>query len=462
MKKPRSLRLRLFLAAIVTTTIALAIAGLGLAALFERHVARRVDSDLMTFLQRITAQIDIDDDTGELALLSELPPNLQRPNMPFGGFYWQIADNGKVIKTSRSLWDQMIPPPPERYDNSADLHRYVASGPNNTLLIVMHRLVLLERPDGSSQKLDLSVAVDNRMISDPTDKFIDDLVLSLSLLALVLLVATGLQLSIGLRPLEAIRREITAVRSGEQKRLSDDFPSEVQPLSGELNALLSAQDATLSRARNRAADLAHGLKTPLTALAGDIRRLREKGEDELASDISQAVEMMSRHVGREMARARIRSSGILHVAKTPVLETLRPLIETLRRTPSGEIIEWQTKIAPSLTAPMDKDDLIECMGNLLENAARHAASIVSIDAQEYGDHIRMTIEDDGPGIPPNKRDKLQERGHSLDQSGNSAGLGLAIVQDLVDAYNARLTLGESRLGGLLITVELPLARTLRR
>lgn len=461
MKKPRSLRLRLFLAAIVTTGIALTIAGFGLAALFERHVARRVDNDLTSFLQRITAHVDIDDETGGLAMQPE-PGNRQRSSMPYGGYYWQITDGGKIVRTSRSLWDQTIPPPPDKYANSTDVHRYLAPGPGGTRLVVMHRAILLERPDGSSQKLDLSVAVDNRVISEPTDRFIEDLALSLSLLALVLVVAAGLQISIGLRPLEAVRREITAIRSGDQKKLSDDFPSEVQPLSEELNALLHAQDVTLTRARNRAADLAHGLKTPLTALSGDIRRLREKGEEKLADDIAQAVDMMSRHVGREMARARIRSSGTLYVAKTPVQETLTPLIETLRRTPSGGEIDWRMNIAAGQTIPMDRDDLIECIGNLLENAAHHAETTVSIGVKDQGDHIRMTIEDDGPGIPTDKRERLQERGHSLDQSGNGAGLGLAIVQDLVDAYDARMSLDESRLGGLLIAIDIPLAGTVRK
>jgi len=456
-KKPGSLRFRLFLAAIVTTGIALSIAGVGLTFLFERHVSRRVDSDLTVFLQRISAHIDINDDTGELDMLPE-PGNRQRANMPFGGYYWQIVDNGKVIRTSRSLWDQTIPAPPAKYADSTDIHRYLAPGPNDTLLVVMHRMVLLERPDGSSQKIELSVAVDNRWVSDPTDHFISDLVPSLALLAFVLIVATGLQLSIGLRPLEAIRREITAIRSGEQKKLSDNFPSEVQPLSDELNALLSAQDITLTRARNRAADLAHGLKTPLTALSGDIRRLREKGETELADDITQVVEIMNRHVGREMARARIRSSGIMRQAKTPVLAAVTPLIETLARTPCGEGMDWQVTISPELTAPMDRDDFIECVGNLLENAARHAASRVAIDVRSSRDSIRITIEDDGAGIPLQERAGIQQRGHRLDVSGAGAGLGLAIVQDLVDAYNAEMTLGESHRGGLLVVIELPLSQ----
>lgn len=99
------------------------------------------------------------------------------------------------------------------------------------------------------------------------------------------------------------------------------------------------------------------------------------------------------------------------------------------------------------------------MANLLENAAHHAETTVSICVQDQGDHIRVTIEDDGPGIPTDKRERLQERGHSLDQSGNGAGLGLAIVQDLVDAYDARMSLNESRLGGLLIAIDIPLAST---
>lgn len=455
MNRNRSIKLRLFLTAAITTCIALTIAGFGLGILFERHAARRVNADLDVFVRRIAGHIEVSAENGEVTL--QEPPrggNRQRANTPYGGYYWQITENGKVIRTSRSLWDQTIAAPPSKPENGKETILYKAPGPRNANLLVHYRQVLLDRPDGEPTEIGVFAAVDDSAITGPRQEFMHDIFPSLSFLAIFLIGASAIQISYGLRPLETIRRKVNTIRSGEEQRLKGDFPAEVQPLTEEINALLDAQETALEKARNRASDLAHGLKTPLTALSGDVRRLREKGETEIASEIGQAVEMMNRHVKREMARARIRNTGALHASRIPLAETLVPLVETLRRTPRGEQLDWQMDIAEDLTIPMDRDDLIECMGNLMENASRYAGSRVVISASTRDRYILLGVDDDGPGLDDRECRNMLERGHRLDESGG-AGLGLAIVQDMADAYDARLLLGRSPLGGLSAIIELP-------
>lgn len=205
----------------------------------------------------------------------------------------------------------------------------------------------------------------------------------------------------------------------------------------------------MERSRGRAADLAHGLKSPLAALAADVRTLEEKGDHELAARISQVGEAMRRHVEREIARARIRGSRG-HGASTPI--PLRPLVETLtamqQRTVEGGRLMFEIVIDDQGRIAMDRADLAEVLGNLIENAARHARTRVRIGARADG---HVFIEDDGPGIPEGLRAAVLERGKQLDQRSDGAGLGLSIVQDVLEAYGRNLVLETSELGGLLAT-----------
>ncbi len=200
---------------------------------------------------------------------------------------------------------------------------------------------------------------------------------------------------------------------------------------------------------SRATDLAHGLKTPLAALASDAGRLRERGEHAIAREIEAVGEAMSRHVDREMARARVRSNirwGA--AASTDLAPLVHSLIATLARTPAGMRLTFEPRIPVGAAAPFDRTDLAEVLGNLLDNASRHALSRVRVTAYPGPAGASIVIEDDGKGIAPVARSKVLERGARLDQRGEGAGLGLAIVLDVLDAYGWRLVLGASDLGGL--------------
>lgn len=450
-----SLRLRLVAGGIMAILAALIIAGGGLIILFERHVARTVADDLTIHLNQLLSAIDVNAD-GQLHLLRS--PSDPRFSEPLSGLYWQIADDRGQLLRSRSLWDTTLALPLDD-PSPGEVHLHEIVGPAKAGVLVAERSVGLTIGDRRIP-VRVAVAADLARVSAATAAFARDLGIALGLLGLVLAVATAVQVGLGLRPLDALRRGVMDIRASRSRHLPWAAPAEVQPLVEELNALLDEQEREIERSRSRAADLAHGLKTPLAALAADVRRLRGQGQEEIARDIENVGEAMSRHVDRELARARARGAvwqrAGLSTALAPIVHSL---VATLARTPSGARVVFEPNIADDLFVPFDRADLAEVLGNLLENAARHAKSRVCITASSGPSGPSIVIEDDGPGIAPTARPQVVERGVRLDERDEGAGLGLAIVQDVLDAYGWRFDLAASdRLGGLRVTIAPGVAR----
>jgi signal transduction histidine kinase len=437
----RSLRLRLALAGALAVSLALALAGFGLTLLFERHVYRTLSDDLDVDLRQIIGGLEIARG-GEIALVR--PPPDARFNEPLSGLYWQVDTRSGQLR-SRSLWDSTLAPPSDLL-SEGQTHYHQIAGPGGKLLLVAERRIELAA-QGQRQAARAFVASDLTRLRRARDAFIADLIPGLVLLALFLAFATWLQLSLGLRPLNRLRREVADAIGGRRQRLSQDAPSEVLPLVREVNALLDTQEKELQRARGRAADLAHGLKTPLAALAGDARKLRARGSPDVADSLDEIGEAMRRHVERELARARVQAVATQRGRHaTPLREVVEALIRTLSRTENGENIRFEDEVAETVLAPFERLDLTELIGNLLDNAARHAKSRVRVSS-EGGARLTVMIEDDGPGLDPAQEAFVRQRGGRLDQGGG-AGLGLAITQDILDAYGWRMELARSPLGGL--------------
>ena len=449
-----SLRLRLVVGGIIAILLALTIAGTGLVLLFERHVTRTMADDLDVQLKELVAVVDIDQ---EQNLVVTRQPSDPRFADPLSGLYWQVSDDRGQFLRSRSLWDTTLRLPTDEL-SPGQVHHHEAMGPTNTHVLIAERRVSLTVGD-RRVPVRVAVASDLARVSAAASAFGKDLALALSLLGLVLAIATWTQVGLGLRPLEAVRRGIADIRSGRRHHLPAEVPSEVQPLVEEVNALLDGQDREIERSRSRAADLAHGLKTPLAALAANAAHLRERGEQVIAQEIEAVGDAMSRHVDRELARARVRGAVRHRDGHSTMLAPLvRSLIATLSRTPSGMRVTFEPHIADDVQVPLDRTDLAEVLGNLLENAARHASKCVRITA-DGGSDLSIITEDDGAGIVPAQRPRVLERGVRLDGRGDGAGLGLAIVQDVLNAYGWRLDLAKSELGGLKAIIAPSLAGT---
>lgn len=455
-----SLRLRLLAAGGASILLALALAGFGLVLLFEQHVERRVALELETHLRQIIDGLERAQD-GSLQL-ARLPaePRFQEP---LGGLYWQIAEEppppgggAAAMLRSRSLWDEILRLPPDPL-GSGEVHQHTIPGPGGASLLALERRVALPASLGGGS-LRVAVAMDRAEISAAGRAFAAELAPSLAVLAVFLIVAAWVQVTVGLRPLGELRRRLGAVRAGQEARLgAAGFPDEVRPLAAELDHLLDAQDEALARARARAGDLAHGLKTPLTALAAEAARLRARGEDGTAEEIESVTEAMRRHVERELARARAAQAGGAPRQAAPAL-VARQVVEVLRRTPRGQELAWTVEVPADLVVHADAQDLAEMLGNLAENAATWARESVRLaGAWDEGtpNVVVLTVEDDGPGIAEDRTEEALARGGRLDTTKPGTGLGLAIVGDLAEAYGGALGLGRSeRLGGLKADIRL--------
>ena len=443
-----SLRLRLVAGGIVAILVALTIAGAGLILLFERHLTRTMADDLDVQLKQLIAGIGVDQ-AGNLVVTRA--PTDPRFTDPLSGLYWQVADDRDEVLRSRSLWDTILQLPADEL-SPGEVHHHEAAGPANALVLIAERRVQLTIGD-RHVPVRVAIATDLARVATAASAFARDLAIALGLLGLALALATSVQVNLGLRPLDALRRGVADIRSGLRHHLPAEVPAEVGPLVEEVNALLDAQEREIERSRSRASDLAHGLKTPLAALAADAARLRERGEEVIAQDIEAVGDAMSRHVDRELARARLRSIVRHRDSHSTALAPLaHSLVATLSRTPLGMRVTFESNIADDVQVPLDRTDLAEVLGNLLENAARHAAQRVRISVDSGA---TIVIEDDGPGISPTQWPRVLERGTRLDERGEGAGLGLAIVQDVLNAYGWRLDLGGSELGGLKVTIASP-------
>ena len=402
---------------------------------------RSLASELEVHLRQALASIELNA-AGQPQLPRE--PTDPRFAEPLSGLYWQISTSAGVATRSRSLWDAALQLPSDALA-VGDVHHHRIAGPGQTELLAIERTVFLTA-GGMPAPVRVVVAADVAHITEARQAFVRELVPSLALLAAALGAAAWVQISLGLRPLAKVREGIAAIRYGRSAHVDAVVPSEVAPLVKEINDLLAVQEGDLERARGRAADLAHGLKTPLSALASDVRTLREHGEGEIAERIEQIGEAMRRHIERELARVRIRGKRGFGDSSVALLKPLvNSLVAIQQRAVASRPLSFEIDISDDDVVSMDKADLAEVLGNLLENASRHATSKVRLSLADNG---RIAIDDDGPGVPENLRDWVLKRGRRLDERPDGAGLGLAIVQEILEAYERKLMLETSAFGGL--------------
>jgi signal transduction histidine kinase len=441
-----SIRLRLLVAAAVSIAVALAIAGVGLRALFERHVERQIEDDIAVDLNQIVGATSYADGTLTVG------PALTDPRFetPLSGYYWQVEDTAtRMLVRSRSLWDAALTLPAAGSDAGA-LRVEEITGPGGVLLIAVDRTIV----DAGGQSFRVAVAEDHASVTLAVADYLGELVPALALLGLVLIAAIFIQITIGLAPLETLRAALSEVTARRAPRLDVAAPREVQPLADEVNLLLDAQDKALARARSRATDLAHGLKTPLQVLFADIRALREKGEGALADEIAESAEAIRRHVERELARARI-ARGLSEKPEASVADALGGVLGVVKRTPEGERLTFSVAAPEGMSVGVDEGDLSEIFGNLIENAARYARSTVSIEVVARAEGTIIAVGDDGPGLTAADREAVLARGVTAkaDERGGS-GLGLAIVSDIVEAYGGTIALEDAE-PGLRVRLFLP-------
>jgi signal transduction histidine kinase len=276
-------------------------------------------------------------------------------------------------------------------------------------------------------------------------------------LALVLLAAGFAQVRGGLLPLDQLRTRLSEVRDGQKLRIEGGYPAEVQPLIHDLNSLLEQRENAVRRALAKAGDLAHGLKTPLAVLAQEAERAEAEGQHEAAAAIHEQIERMRRQIDYHLAHARAANSSGAPGAHCRVLVSAEGLARTLLRIYAARQLAIEVKVSPEHSIRGRREDLDEMLGNLMDNACKWAASAVSVQSSREDGGIVICVDDDGPGIAPEMRDAVLQRGVRADETASGSGLGLAIVHDLAEVYGGTVALEESPMGGLRARLRLPAA-----
>ena len=276
-----------------------------------------------------------------------------------------------------------------------------------------------------------------------------------SVAAAVCLIAGLLQVRSGLSSFNELRARLGAVRDGRQRRVEGRYPSEVQPLVDDLNALLDHREKAVSRALAKAGDLAHGLKTPLAVLAQEAERAAAAGQADLATAVGQQVERMRRQTDYHLAQARAAASGATSGARSAVAESTQGLVRTMQRLHAVRGLTIDDHVAAGQCVRCQREDLEEMLGNLLDNACKWARSRVTITSSRPDAAVAIDVDDDGPGLPESMREAVLQRGVRADEAAPGTGLGLAIVRDLAELYGGSIVLEGSPTGGLRARLRLP-------
>jgi signal transduction histidine kinase len=276
-------------------------------------------------------------------------------------------------------------------------------------------------------------------------------------LAIVFMVAGARIVQRGMASFRELRHRLADVHTGRDRAVVGDFPTEVQPLVDDLNALLAHRDRRVADALAKAGDLAHGLKTPLAVLRHEADRAAAAGHRELAETLSQQLDRMHRHIEYHLAHARAAASGASPGVRCSVAESASGIVRTLERIHAQRGIAIDVHIPERLVVRGQREDLDEMLGNLLDNACKWARTRVALSSANGDGRVLITVEDDGPGIAPSMREAVMERGIRADQAAPGSGFGLAIVRDLAELYEGSISLDASPLGGLRARLQLPAA-----
>jgi signal transduction histidine kinase len=447
--RTRSLSLRLALIAAGGSALALLVAGAVFIYQFSSTVERNFDARLETLLLTLIAATDDDGNVDESAVEGRTGGSFSRP---LSGWYWQSrdAETGVAVDWSESLQFDVLPvrdlPTEAQPSRTFPIE---ASGGRE--LRALEQLVTL----GEGRTFALLVAGDVQPMTEDISRFRNSVIRWLGGLAVLLAIGIAALVRYGLRPLTRVRGDLNKIREGEIQHLEGEYPSEIEPLVHDLNALIDSNREIVERARTHVGNLAHALKTPLAVLKNETVTLPSP----VGAKVGEQVAIMRDQVEHHLNRARMAAQTNVIGAVTPVAPVLAGLERVMRKVHQERRLDIQTAVAPELRFRGEKQDFEEMAGNLFDNACKWAASRVRVRArrEDVGRRAFLTIgfEDDGPGLPKEGREVALARGARLDETKPGSGLGLSIVVELARIYGGGLKLEESELGGVAALLTLP-------
>jgi len=448
----RSIAARLFLTAAAMSSVVLIVASILLTAYYRSEAEEVFERRLDVYLRAIVADVSESGQEGRTG-----PGQLGDPQfeLPGSGWYWQITrldDKSHDIKASRSLFANTLPKLSDLgvAAEVGGFRRGYGPGPDGRRLRIVERVIdvgdvgiYLVQVAGSGEEMEEQIA-----------RFRFALIVAFAALAIALAIGAAFQVRFGLRPLRQLQRELASIRGGERERIMDAYPSEVAPLAEELNLLISANRDILERARTQVGNLAHALKTPLSVIVNEA----DSAPGQLAGKVQEQAQIMRDQISFYLDRARAAARGGALGAATQIAPSIEALLRAFSKIYGDKGVIFSGGADPRLRFLGERQDLEEMIGNLLDNAGKWAKSRVTIDVCVEGASrptLRVTIDDDGPGLASHLRAAATQRGRRLDETKPGSGLGLSIVVDLAAAYGGSLQLDDSPSGGLHAELRLP-------
>jgi signal transduction histidine kinase len=420
----------------------LVVGGLALDRVLASTFTAYFDNNIQYQLKEMIRSAEVGPE-GDIKLVEQLGE--ARFFEPYSGLYWQIDGTGQEPERSRSLWERELEVGPSHSD--AEVHTRDSEQFSDEPLRIVERDVVLP---GSPVIWRFQVAASRRQLDAQLDQMRRTVIQSFAVLGLGLIILAGLQTIYGLWPLRRVRAGIAALRDGDRSLLNERMPVEVAPMVEELRALIDHNERQAEEGRQHAGNLAHALKTPLTVIVN----AATAHADDLPDLVIKESATMRRQVDHHLARARAvgrRGHAQLSADVWASIEAVERAVARLYPE-----VRIDAEGARPASARIERQDLDEIIGNVMENAAKYGGGSVFVTVAIDGAHIVMDVEDDGTGIPAAQRDQIFDRGVRLDTGKPGTGLGLAIVRDVVEIYEGSVSLAESEdLGGLLVRIRLP-------
>ncbi|MDD0842874.1 ATP-binding protein [Pseudomonas sp. Gutcm_11s] len=444
----RSLRVRLMLGAtalaVVFMLALLPVLQSTFRTALENVIEQRLGADAATLIS--AAQVD-----GErLAMPEQLPD--EEFNLLDSKLIGLIFDrDGNLVWRSPSSGDQPTDYLP-RYDGEGHEFLRHRNGQGIEYFVYDLEVDLLRGQAAAFSIVTMQPASDYQALLNDLDR---RLWLWLGGALLVLLGLLWLGLTWGFGSLRGLSRELDEVESGKRDHLTREHPLELLRLTDSLNHLLEGERRQRERYRDSLGDLAHSLKTPLAVLQGVGETLAmNPGNREQAQVLGNQVERMSQQVSYQLQRASLRKSGLVR-HREPLAAALDTLCGALDKVYRDKRVQVIRDLPANLQVPMERDALLELLGNLLENAYRLCLEQIRVSARQDEGGYELVVEDDGPGVPASQRERILKRGERLDSQHPGQGIGTAVVVDILDSYDGQLLLEDSALGGACFRIRLP-------
>lgn len=456
-----SIRANFLVLSALIITVVLVLAGFIFVKLFSQNLERRVHDELKEYVNQLAAEIDFSPDS-----VLRPPKGMSdlRFDHAYSGLYWQIdykeAGKQKQLR-SKSLWDTVLPLPDHLHDIAA-VHEYLLPGPDNTMVIVQERTLVAAAPDGS-RMLRIAAGMDQAVVTTARNQFFTDMVPYLVALGILLLLGAVFLVKFGLRSLDRVESALEDVKNRKKNSIEGQYPIEISRLTDAINGLLASQTTALEQVRKRSGDLAHSLKTPLTAIRTNAEKFIVHGKATIGDEIIDFTDQMEANIKRELVRSKLAPAPQARKSDAELVKITNDIVKTLKRIPHGEHLTWDIKLPEQCLIAMDPHDLRELLGNIIENASKWASSTVRIrgEKKEEISVFKVTVEDDGPGIEAAKIASMMEHGKRFDESTPGSGIGLSIVREISDLYSVPLAIQNRQTHGLSITISLPLAEELK-